>query len=478
VSRRLLAAILIALVLTTSVHVPSVSATSAQALLASHWVSGWGFRDELNTSDVDNQNFWTDNAGKILVASMTTGDATDADRALRFIQDHMTASYYLPEVLVNSSMTPSSAEGTPCISNRIVMLQGANESQSELRQLTIGNYYAGLWSAGYLGADRIWYDGSAHRALSASLLIRSNGFIKRAYFSFDGLSFYTYLNATIAVGNPYILVSVQVEPLNSTFGAGDHSYLQVFDNATDGLQKYAFENATLFDSRGNLVEAAPFNNGMPLSESGMLVVYSNRTGTLSQDSVALRFNASGIYDAEHWYLNGPFDNLSWVGLGYDVPTTNPGEFSAPVYAEVYPIQHLDFRLLSNTMKDIASNPKDVSVAPPVSFGFVARGLALESNRNPDNLTLRRLATDYWNLYYQRYAGTEPTTAYLRSVSLFAMAGFELYGGNSTVENLTNHFVIGHAGASIEEYGWAVAALWTLNHYNSSASITERYDGLL
>lgn len=474
----MLAAIAIALVLSTSIHVSSANATSAQTVLGSHWVPDWGFRDELNTNDTDYQNFWTDNAGKILVASLTTNDALDASRALWFIQDHMTASYYLPEVLVNSSMTRSSVGGAPYISNRIALLEGDNKS-SELQQLTIGDYYAGLWSAGYLGADRIWYNGSAYRALSSDLLIRPDGFVKKAFFSFEGISFYTYLNATIAVGDPYVVVSVQVEPLNSSFGAGDHTYLQVFANATEGRQyPYAFENATLFDSNGNLIGAAPFNNATPVSNSGILVAYSNRTSTLSQDSVALRFNSTGIYDAEHWYHDGAFDGLSWVGLGYNVPTTKLGELSAPVLAEVLPIQHLDFRLLSDTMKYIASNPKNVSVAPPVSFGFVAEGLAMESSVNPGNQTLAALARTYWNLYYDRYTGTEPSTAYARAVNVFALAGFGLYGGNNTVESFTRDFVASFPGASIEEYGWAAAALWTLYTHTHSSPDLELYQRVI
>jgi len=478
VPRLLLAAIAIALMLSTSVLVPAADATSAQVVLGSHWVPGWGFRDELNRNDTDFQNFWTDNAGKILTASLTTDDAVDANRALWFIEEHMTASYYLPEVLVSSSMTSLCAGRGPYVSNRIVLLEGDNRS-SELQQLIIGDCYAGLWSAGYLGADRIWYDGSAHSALSANILVRPNGFVKRAYFSFDGVSFYTYLNATIALGNPYVAVSVQVEPLDSGFGVGDHIYLQVFANATEGSQyPYAFENATLFDSNGNLLGAAPFNNGAPLDNSGVLVAYSNRTSSLTQDSVALRFNATGIYGAEHWYHDGAYGHLSWVGIGYNIPTTNPRHLSAPVYAKIYPIQHLDFRLLSDTMKYIASNPRDVSVAPPVSFGFVAQGLAIESSLNPDNQTLRALARAYWNLYCDRYMGTEPSTAYARAVNVFALAGFELYSGNSTVESFTRDFVGRSPGASIEEYGWAAAAMWTLYAQTNSNSELKLYQQIV
>jgi hypothetical protein len=48
-----------------------------------------------------------------------------------------------------------------------------------------------------------------------------------------------------------------------------------------------------------------------------------------------------------------------------------------------------------------------------------------------------------------------------------MAGLTLYGCNSTIEGFTRDFVGGNPGASIEEYGWAVAALHQL--YNCTKS---------
>jgi hypothetical protein len=149
--------------------------------------------------------------------------------------------------------------------------------------------------------------------------------------------------------------------------------------------------------------------------------------------------------------------------------TRQGELSAPVYANVYPIEHLDYRLLSDTAKYLMYDPKGVAVAPPVSFGFVARGLALASNLDPANGTLRKLATGYWNFYYERYEGTQPSTAYARAVSVFAIAGFELYGGNVTVEHFAREFVEANRGDSIEESGWAMAALRTLYLYTGSDS---------
>ena len=446
-----------------------VDDTSAQQQLAKHWVPGWGFRDQLNSNDTDYENFWSDNAGKILMASVITNDSTDAGRALQFIQANMTASGYMPEVWVNSSMLRlPPGDQNQSLSNRIVMLSGENGTQSELQQLSLGDYFAGPRAEGYLGADRIWYNGSAHAALSATVLGTTNGFVKVAYFSFDGLSFYTFLNATISPGDPYVRVSVQVEPFNSTFGAGDHAYLQVFAAAKGDEQQYAFENATLTDPLGNVVGKLGFNGALPQSEGGMVVAYSNRTSTLSEDAVALRFNGTGIDDTEHWYLNGAFEGLTWVGLGYDAPTTNPGELSPPLIVDVYPLQHFDYRLLQDTTRYIATNPRDVAVTPPVSFGFVAEGLALEAKLGGSQ-TLTGLASTYWNFYYQRYAGTQQSPAYSRAVDVFALAGLELYGGNSAVENFTRDFVSPTPGASIEEYGWAVAALHALDTYTNSPS---------
>lgn len=474
---RVLPAILILfLLLSTSVSVSPTIAVSAETIPGSHWIPGWGFRDELNMSDIDYKNFWTDNAGKILTSGVITNDLTDADRALGFIQSHMTASYYLPELVVNSSVFVPQVPGeSNSVTNRIVIL-GTNPSRPELQRLSMGDYYAGPWTAGYLGADRIWYNGSAHRAVSATATVSADRFVKKALFSFDGLSFYTYLNSTFSIGDPYVRASVQIQPLNSTFGTGDYIYLQVF--AGGALQQYAFENATLFDGSGNQVRTAPFDAATPQGRSGMLIAYSNRTNVFDQDSVALRFNATGIYDVEHWYLDGPFDGLSWVGLGYKVPSVKQEKLSTPVYADVYPIQHFDHHLMADTAKYIASNPRNVSVAPPVSFGFVARGLALYSNLHSDNQTLRKLATGYFDSYYRRYAGTYPGTAYSRSLNVLALAGFELYRGNSSVENFTREFVGAFPGASVEEYGWAVAALQTLYTYTNSSSDHRLYKDAL
>jgi hypothetical protein len=467
---RFLAVILVAMLLSASVRMQPARGADAQSMLSSHYVPGWGFRDELNTSDIDYQNFWTDNAGKILTAGVITNDVNNSNRALGFITDHLTKSYYLPEALVNSSIfNPDVGNGSSSITNRIVQLTAVGPLP-DLQKLSIGEYYASPWTAGYLGAYRIWYNGSAHRALSVNVTLRPDGYAEKAYFSFGGLSFYTYLNATIAIGDPFVKVSLQVQPINSPFLHGDYVDLQVFARS---LEKYSFENATMFDASGSKTAVAPFNNAVVPGRSTMVIAYSNRTSVFDQDAVALEFNTTSVSSIEHWYKDSPFDKLSWLGLGYNFPSTRQGELSRPVYANVYPIEHLDYRLLSDTAKYIASHPKDVAVAPPVSFGFVARGLALASNLAPGNQTLRKLAEGYWKFYYARYDGTQPTTAYARAASLFTIAGFELYSGNATenvtVERFAREFVEANRGSSIEESGWAAAALQTLYLYTKSNS---------
>jgi len=436
--------------------------------LQQHYVQGWGFRDELNPKDIDNQNFWIDNAGKILTATTIVNDSNDSHRALEFILSHMEGGYYLPEVVVNSSVFNLKLDTATSITNRIAMITD-NESASELRRLWIGDYYAGPWNAGYLGADGLWYNGAAHRANSSEVVPIPGGYSKISHFAFDHLSFSTCLNATIRVGDPYARVSVQVRPMNSTFGLDDHIGLQIFAGATGGDAQTAFENATLFDSSGNTISPAPFDGTMTPTENGILIAYSNRTSVLTQDSVAVEFNSTEVTSAEHWFHYGQYENLSWVGLDYNVVETRPGELSPPVYADIYPIRHLDYRLLSDTAAYLASHPKDVAVSPPVGFGFVDRGLALASSMFPGNQTLRKMAVGYWNFYYDRYEGTKSHIAYARSTNLFALGGFELFQGNQTVEHFTNEFVEAFPGASIEEYGWAAAALQLQYHYTESAT---------
>jgi hypothetical protein len=450
------------------------------ALLSQHWVPGWGFRDENNSIDIDYQNFWMDNAGKILMESLITNDTVDASRAFGFIQSHMTQSDYLPEVLVNSSMI-NNTQGNPSLSNRIVLLEGSNESQSALEQLSLGDYYASPQLQGFLGADRIFYNesgqGGAYRANSSVVTAVPNGFVKRAFFNFTipggaRREFYTYLNVTMKVGDPYVQVSTQIQPMNSTFEAGNthgnYTYLQVFAGSNDNLKQFSFENATIFNEDGTVNRTAPFRGATPQSTGGLVVAYSNRTNVLDQDSVALRFNATDLYRVEHWYQDGAFDGLSWFGLGYRYnATVGQGDLSAPIYVEVYPIEHMDYHLMSDMVKYIVSNPPlNVTVSPPVSFGFVAEGLALGAKMNPGNQTIRNLATSYWDLIYSRYNSSIYSTPYGRAINVFALAGFTLFNGSSTVKDFTRRFV---GGDSIEEYGWAVAALHQLYKFTNLPS---------
>jgi hypothetical protein len=132
----------------------SSSNNSTNNSLASHWDPGWGYRGELNTSDEDYYNFWSDDAGKILSIAVLTGDATDAAQALTFLESEGlgTSSYYLPEVRVNSSMANFTRSFT--ITNRIVQLE-YNQSLPSLESLSIGDLYASNVTMGYLGSDRI-----------------------------------------------------------------------------------------------------------------------------------------------------------------------------------------------------------------------------------------------------------------------------------------------------------------------------------
>jgi hypothetical protein len=86
---------------------------------------------------------------------MITGDCKDTMGAFRFINNHLysasSALYYLPEVIVNSSTII--LETPAWITNRIVQLQYDNSASSNLKQLSIGAYYASPMTLGYLGAD-------------------------------------------------------------------------------------------------------------------------------------------------------------------------------------------------------------------------------------------------------------------------------------------------------------------------------------
>lgn len=449
-------------VTTTVCSTGTQTANAIVNTLSSHWVPGWGYRDELNKSDEDYCNFWADNAGKILSMAVTTGDTTDATHALSFLESLGLGSaspslspYYLPEVRVNSSIL--GLQNSAMITNGIAQLV-ENTASSGLQSLAIGNYYAGSTTMGYLSSDRIFISGKIYRSTSSTVVPIAGGFSKRSLFeTSNGDRFYLYLNATLAAQDTYAGVSIQVLPLNSSLSSSDLLYLQVFSSSGQ------FDNASLYGNDGSFQRQLAYNNASPSAQKGLIIPYSERFSALGEDSVAVSFNNSTatVSDFEHWYRDGAFDGLSWIGIAYDAPANSVGVLSKQIYSRVYPLQHLDYHLVNDTARYIAFNPLDSAATPPVGFGFISYGLALDAASNPRNTTLVSLARGYWNYYYDRYDHLGPSNAYSRSTNLLALAGFTLYGCNSTVESYTRDFVGGNPGASIEEYGWAAAALHQL-----------------
>jgi hypothetical protein len=134
--------------------------------------------------------------------------------------------------------------------------------------------------------------------------------------------------------------------------------------------------------------------------------------------------------------------------------------------------------VNDTATYIVSNPVNVAISPPVSFGFISYGLALEATANPQNTTLKSLARRYWNYYYSRYNGSDYGTPYARSINVFALAGLTLYGNNSTVEDFTRQFINNTSGDSIEEYAWAIAALHQLYEFTNSSADYSLYESFV
>ena len=136
------------LILILALPMFSSSAESGDAIsntLPSHWVNGWGYRDELNVSDQDYQNFWLDNAGKILTMSMMTNDSIDASHSFDFIQNHFfDSTSFLPELIINSSLPTAGRIGDKLtMTNRIVELTATNGTKSQFDQLSCRNQL--LW---------------------------------------------------------------------------------------------------------------------------------------------------------------------------------------------------------------------------------------------------------------------------------------------------------------------------------------------
>ena len=448
----------------------SVSASGAQPnLISNHWSPGQRcFQDELNKSDIDYYNCWLDNTGKILTSSELTGDVTDANNALLTLTRYglNSSNSYLPEAVVNSSDLSSSG----FVTNRIAMLQASNQS-STLEKLTIGSYYAGDSPLGYIGSDRLLINGNIYRSTNATVYQTAQGFVKRSLFSTPSGSFYLYVNATVIPGNPYVSITMQVLPLSTPMNSSDILYLQLFSNSGQ------FDNATLYDTSGNYVRPLTYNAGSLSSQNGTIIAYSKQDNVFTEDSVAINFNNTNaqVDDFEHWYQNAAFDSLSWFGIAYNSPGVSAGNMSAPIYVKVYPIDHMDYHLVNDTAKYIAENVKNTTVSPPVGFGFIAYGLALASEANR---ALAPLANSYWNYYYSRYAGSVYYTPYARSINTFALAGFALYGCNSTVEQFTRNFLGNTSGGSIEETGWAVAATYRLKTCTGLASDAALYHSFI
>ena len=214
--------------------------------------------------------------------------------------------------------------------------------------------------------------------------------------------FYVYLNATLSPSEPFVNASVQVEPLNSTSDYVKYVYIQAFNTTSSS----PFFGANLYNANGSYVQRLPFIGSGATNESGYLLSYSNATSVFNnhetgQDAVAIRFGSTGLYDWEHWALDGAFGH-SWFGPGYYVePNISSEMLSDPVSVELYPVLHFDYRLANDTIRYIASGRPGYEVSPPVSFGFISYGLALQALANPSNKTLRNLAQGYWNYYYSR-----------------------------------------------------------------------------
>jgi hypothetical protein len=414
--------------------------------LSSHWVPSWGYRDELNPNDTDHQNFWSDNAGKILTMAAITGDSIDVARSLSFIQNHTMNGGYMPETVVNSSLFSSGNS----ITNRIVTISAQNGS--DLESLSVGNYYAGVANSGYIGSDRLYLNGFIYRANSSVVYkIHQNEFVKRSLFQINSKDYYVYLNATINVGEPYVSLSLQILPVSTDFSSTDWLYLQAFDSSAN-----QFTNGSLYDQHGQFIKQLSINNGNSSPQNGTLMVYS-KENVFSQDALAISFSNSTaqIGDLEYWYNNGPFNGLSWTGVGFKSQVVSAGKLSQPIYAKIYPLQHLDYRLINDTASYLATNPHDTALTSPVSFGFIAYGLALAAK---SNASLANEAKEFWNFYFSRYSNQpDYPSSYSRAIDTFALAGLEIYGCNSTVEAFVRNYLSHASGTSIEENGWGALA---------------------
>jgi hypothetical protein len=479
-------------------------------LLSSHWLASNNcYRDELNRSDVDYNNCWMDNAGKILVMSAFTGDSIDGNRSLGFIERYLSSGppnyYYLPELaMINGDVTPPTQTGTSSISvsNGLVELTASNTTASHFDELAVGTSYTGNTNLAYIGGDRIWINSSnfvgANSSNSSSVFSISNGFSKRSLFQLpaSGISYYVYVNATLKPSVPFANVSIQLEPIGSSPAKFvEYLFLQAFNTTSTNPfysgSLYYSNNGSYYESMGYR-EAQGINPSFGGGVGGILLAYSNATNIFStptgnadvrgQDALAIKFGDDQIYDWEHWSNDSPF-NHSWFGPGYLAPQNVAGNsLSSPLFSEFYPILHFDYHLANETAIYVASSsrPAGVAVSPPVGFGFISYGLALEASLNPSNTTLNSLARGFWNYYYSAYADESSNygTPYARSINLLALAGFKLYDCNSTVENFARNFIGNTSGSSVEEYGWGTAALYELKSCTGNSGDLDLYNSFV
>ena len=459
--------------------------------LSSHWLAPSGcYRDELNRSDADYNNCWTDNAGKILATSAVTGDPVDGNRSLGFLEgrlDPSGRSYYLPELaVINGSVSPPARRGSSAsLSNGLVELTADNATASHFDQLAVGTSYTGDTNLAYIGGDRIWFDNGPVSSSSSRVFSIADGFSKRSFFQAGGDSYYVVVNATLGRSDPYATVSIQLEPIGSSpLKAVEHLYLQAF-NSTD---TNPFFSGSLYSSDGSYAQGLGYRESRavrPGLGGGILLGYSNATSVFSaplaggsvtgEDALAFKLGNGSVYDWEHWSEDAPFHH-SWFGPGYTaLQGAGGGSLTVPIYSQVYPILHFDYHLANDTARYVASSPRGVAVSPPVGFGFVSYGLALESSLDPSNATLASLARGYWNYYYSAYANApDHLTPYARSIDLLALAGFRLYGCNSTVEAFARDSLGNSSGSSIEEYGWGAAASYALESCTGSQGDARLY----
>ncbi len=473
----------------TILHVTSPEGTNS---LEDHWVKGWGYRDELNPVDSDFQNFWIDNAGKIALMSLITGDVLDEQNSVSFIERIFKEGYgyYTPEVLVNSTLLPLQvSDGIASISNRLVELVATNSSSSPEQELAIGVSYPGSTELGFLAADRLDLKGAGccFRASSSEVFAIKSGFSKRSFFDVRGNTFYTFLNASLESSYPYVQVTLQLEPISTVNDSVNYLYLQVFNSTSS---QTAFDSESILFSNGTVIKNSHSGAFQAGSSSGIVLAYSQNdsiftsvnSGKVSgQDAVAIKYDTQNLYDLEYWPIDRTgFSGQSWFGAGYQAPSTlQPQELSPPVSAKIYPIFDFDYRLVNDTLHFINLNESDVAVSPPAGFGFLSLALALLAERN-SSYTNTEQAREYWNYYYSRYwLSTNDFTSYARSTSIFSLAGFEIYGcGNQSVVNFTRRFAERVRGDSVEEYAWTAAALHSLAKCTHNPSDWQAYNSTL